>query len=130
MTYDAFFLPRHAAYKLTPLPDDFAWNTPKRRLPGRERPDSRGFRHFFVYIAHFPQKSKLYGEINWYIRHSGGLILGQVVNVPTSFKWWAGDSAKKARQISRRSPDWGRNTAPCLPPLPRPWSRPVGSSWW
>src|SRR5215510_6310943 len=65
---------------LTPLPDDFAWNTPKRRLPGRERPDSRGFRHFFVYIAHFPQKSKLYGEINWYIRHSDALILGQVVN--------------------------------------------------
>src|ERR1700752_5351307 len=90
--------------------------TPKRRLPGRERPDSRGFRHFFVYIAHFPQKSKLYGEKNWYIRHSGGLILGQVVNVPTSFKWWAGGPAKKARQISRRSPDWGRNTAPCPAP--------------
>src|SRR5215468_1846119 len=54
--------------------------TPKRRLPGREHPDSRGFRHFFVYIAHFPQKSKLYGEINWYIRHSDALILGQVVN--------------------------------------------------
>src|SRR6266446_2907491 len=54
--------------------------TPKRRLPGRERPDSRGFRHFFVYIAHFPQKSKLYGGINWYIRHPTALILGQVVN--------------------------------------------------
>src|SRR5882762_7080248 len=57
--------------------------TPKRRLPGRERPDSRGFRHFFVYIAHFPQKSKLYGEINWYIRHPTALILGQVVNGQT-----------------------------------------------
>jgi hypothetical protein len=67
---------------LTPLPDDFAWNDPKKKAPGRERPDSRGFRHFFVYIAHFPQKSKLYGEINWYIRHSPALILGQVVNSP------------------------------------------------
>ena len=42
----------------------------------------RGFRLFFVYIAHFPQKSKLYGEINWYIRHPTALILGQVVNGP------------------------------------------------
>jgi hypothetical protein len=63
--------------------------TPKRRLPGREHPHLRGFRHFFVYIAHFPQKSKLYGEINWYIRDPAALILGQVVNGQTRPK--AGD---------------------------------------
>src|SRR5215470_14835088 len=99
--------------------------TPKRRLPGRERPDSRGFRHFFVYIAHFPQKSKLYGEINWYIRHSSALILGQVVNSPDPFNGRRRTPAKKAREISRRSRDWGRNTAPYPAPPPRPWSRPA-----
>src|SRR3954452_11284709 len=102
---------------LTILP----WNDPKKKAPGRERPDSRGFRHFFICIAHFPQKSKLYGEINWYIRHSDALILGQVVNSPDPAKWGE-DPAKKVKQISRRSQDWGRNTVPCRPPPPRPWS--------
>jgi hypothetical protein len=70
-----------------PLPDDFAWNDPKKKAPREGASGFAGFRHFFVYIAHFPQKSKLYGEINWYIRHPTALILGQVVNGPDPAQW-------------------------------------------
>src|SRR5215813_15000275 len=62
--------------------------TPKRRLPRGELPDLQGFRHFFIYIAHFPQKSKLYGEIKWYFRHAKSLNLGQVVNATATILGW------------------------------------------
>jgi hypothetical protein len=88
MTYDAFFLPRHAAQNLRPYLTIFLRKTPKRRLPRGEHPDLRGFRHFFVYIAHFPRKSKLYGEIKWYFRHANSLNLGQVVNVAATTPGW------------------------------------------
>src|SRR5215467_13099872 len=85
---------------LTPLPDDFHGKTPKRRLPRGELPDLRGFRHFFVYIAHFPQKSKLYGEIKWYFRHAKSLNLGQVVNTAETTGRRVAGSAQKRRDKS------------------------------
>src|SRR5215470_7065116 len=113
---------------LTPLPDDFLRKTPKRRLPGGSIRNCGDFRHFFVYISHFPQKSKLYGEIKRYFCHAGPLILGQVVNAAAPTHRWAAVPSKKLNQISPRSPDWGRSIDPCRTPPPRTWSPPAGSS--
>src|SRR5215467_5359260 len=83
---------------------------------------------FFVYIAHFPRKSKLYGEIKRYFCHAGRLNLGQVVNA-TDTPVDGCTQFKKLRLINRHCPDWEKNISPCRPRLPRTWSRRGASSW-
>src|SRR5215510_6475941 len=88
--------------------------TPKRRLPRGGLPDLRGFRHFFVYIAHFPQKSKLYGEIKWYFRHEKPLNLGQVVNAAATTRGRLWNPSKKGLTNQSPAPALGENIFPYL----------------
>jgi hypothetical protein len=58
MTYDAFFLPRHAAQILTPLPDDFAWNDPKKKAPREGAFGFTGLPSFFCLYSTFSAEIK------------------------------------------------------------------------
>jgi hypothetical protein len=58
MTYDAFFLPRHAAQLLTPLPDDFAWNDPKKKAPREGASGFAGLPSFFCLYSTFSAEIK------------------------------------------------------------------------